>query len=473
MPVIIQSGTIVTAADTFKADILIEDESITIIGENLAVPAGAQVIDAAGKYVLPGGVDVHTHFDLPMFGTVSSDDHYTGHKAAAFGGTTTVIDFIPQELAPLQANVDAWHAKADAKAAIDFGFHMNISHLDDQVEAEIPGLVEQGITSLKVFTAYNHRMRLADDQIFRVMRIAKKHGMLTMVHAENGDVIELLVAEALAQHHTSPVWHARTRPAWGAVEAVLRSASLAATSEAPLYIVHMNVAGEVDMLAYAREQGVPVMGETCPQYLFFSEANLAQADGAKFVCSPPVRSEIDQMRLWEGLEDGTIQVLATDHCAFFFDGTKPILYEGKPIAIPGKELGNGDFTKIPNGLPGVGDRMPVFWSTAVAAGRITPNKFVELTSSNPAKIFGMYPRKGSLTPGADADILILDPNQRVNYGVAHSHQRTDYNLYEGWTLTGRIEKVILRGNVIVDGDSWHGYAGMGEFIYRKPFEHLI
>ncbi|MHB8932603.1 MAG: dihydropyrimidinase [Bellilinea sp.] len=473
MSVLIQSGTIITASDTFQADILVEGEHIAVIGNDLAVPPDAQVINAAGKFVLPGGIDVHTHFDLPMFGTVSSDDHYTGHKAAAFGGTTTVIDFIPQDLAPLQANVDAWHAKADAKAAIDFGFHMNISHLDEQVEAEIPGLIQQGITSLKVFTAYNQRMRLTDDQIFRVLRIAKKHGMLTMVHAENGDVIELLVAEALAQHRTSPVWHARTRPAWGAVEAVLRSASLAATSEAPLYIVHMNVAGEVDMLAYAREKGVPVMGETCPQYLFFSEDNLTQADGAKFVCSPPVRSEFDRMRLWEGLENGTIQVLSTDHCAFFFDGTKPILYEGKPIAIPGKELGNGDFTKIPNGLPGVGDRMPVFWSTAVAAGRITPNKFVELTSTNPAKIFGMYPRKGSLTPGADADILILDPNQKVNYGVALSHQRTDYNLYEGWTLTGRIEKVFLRGNLIVDGDSWHGYAGMGEFIYRKPFEHLI
>ncbi len=473
MSVVIKSGTILTAGDTFQADILIEGEQIKEIGRNLPIPAGAQVVDATGKYVMPGGVDVHTHFDLRMFGTVSSDDHYTGHKAAAFGGTTTVIDFIPQDLSPLQANVDAWHAKADPKAAVDFSFHMNISRLDAQVEAEIPGLVQQGITSLKVFTAYNNRMRLADDQILRVMRIAKKHGMLTLVHAENGDVIELLVAEALAQKHLEPVWHARTRPAWGAVEAVLRSASLSAESEAPLYIVHMNVAGEVDMLAYAREHGLPVMGETCPQYLFFSEDNLAQPDGAKFVCSPPLRSEIDQLRLWEGLQDGTIQVLATDHCAFFYDGSKPIQYEGKPVAIPGKELGRGDFTKIPNGLPGVGDRMQVFWSTAVAAGKITPNKFVELTSTNPAKIFGMYPQKGSLTPGADADILILDPNKQVKYGVAHSHQRTDYNLYEGWQLTGGIDQVFLRGKLIVDGDQWHGQAGMGRFIHRKTFEHLI
>jgi len=473
MTVVIQSGTILTASDTFVGDILIEGEKIKAIGRNFPIPENARVIDARGKYVMPGGVDAHCHFELPMFNTVSSDDHYTGHKAAAFGGTTTAIDFISQDLSPLVANVDAWHAKADHKAAIDFGFHMNISRLDDQVETEIPGLVDKGITSLKVFTAYNHRMRLMDDQIFKVMRIARENGLLTLVHAENGDVIELLVAEAQAQKHLDPVWHARTRPAWGAVEAVLRTASLSAETEAPLYIVHMNVAGEVDMLSYARSQGLSVMGETCPQYLFFTEDNLAQPDGAKFVCSPPLRSETDQIRLWEGLEDGTIQVLATDHCPFFYDGTRPILYEGQPVAIPGKELGNGDFTKIPNGLPGVGDRMPVFWSTAVATGRISPNKFVELTSTNPAKIFGMYPQKGSLTPGADADILILDPDKSVKYGVVHSRHRTDYNLYEGWELKGAVDKVFLRGNLIVDGSEWFGRPGMGQFIHRKPFEHLI
>jgi len=473
MTTIIRDGTIINAADTYQSDILIEGDRIAAIGKNFEPGTGTQVIDAAGKFVLPGGVDVHTHFDLPMAGTVSSDDHYTGHKAAAFGGTTTVIDFISQDFPSLQSCIDAWHAKADHKAAVDFGFHMNITHLDPQIEAEIPGLVKQGITSLKVFTAYNQRLRLRDDEIFRVLRIAKEYGLLTLVHAENGDVIELLVAEALASGKTAPVWHARTRPAWGAVEAVMRAASLSAISAAPMYIVHMNVGGEVDMLEYARDNGLSVMGETCPQYLFFTEDNLAQEDGAKFVCSPPLRGEPHQARLWQGIEDGTIQVLATDHCPFFFDGTRPISYEGKDIAIPGKELGKDDFTKIPNGLPGVGDRMPVFWSTGVATGRITPNRFVELTSTNPAKIFGMYPQKGNINPGADADLIILDPKKRMTYGTAHSAQRTDYNLYEGWDLDGVIEKVFLRGNLIVDEGQWHGKAGMGQFIHRKPFEDLI
>lgn len=473
MTTIIRNGTIITATDTYQGDILIEGERIAAIGKNFEAAADTDVIDASSKYVFPGGVDIHTHFDLPMAGTVSSDDHYTGHKAAAFGGTTTVIDFVSQDYPSLPSCVDAWHAKADQKAVVDYGFHMNITRLDSQVEADIPGLVKQGITSLKVFTAYNQRLRLRDDEIFQVLRIAKEHSLLTLVHAENGDVIELLVAEALAAGKTAPVWHARTRPAWGAVEAVLRASSLSAMSGAPMYIVHMNVAGEVDMLEYARENGLLVMGETCPQYLFFTEDNLTQSDGAKYVCSPPLRSEVDQARLWQGIEDGTIQVLATDHCPFFFNGARPILYEGSEISIPGKELGRDDFTKIPNGLPGVGDRLPVFWSTAVASGRISPNRFVELTSTNPAKIFGMYPRKGNVNPGADADLVILNPQRKLTYGAAHSAHRTDYNLYEGWELNGVIEKVLLRGKVIVDEGQWHGHAGMGQFIHRKPFEGLI
>jgi dihydropyrimidinase len=464
---LIKNGTIITAADTFKADLLIEGEQIRLIGSSLSAPPDALVIDASGKFLLPGGVDPHCHFDLPMFGTVSSDDHYTGHKAAAFGGTTTVMDFIVQEPQGLKPSVDLWLQKS-AKAAIDYSFHMNLTHLDDAIAAEIPALAEMGITTLKVFTAYNGRLRLDDGAIYKALRIARENGMLVMIHAENGDVIEQLISEALAAGHTSPEWHAHTRPAWTAIDASLRAAALAQMADAPMYIVHMNAGGEADMLQYARERGVPVMGETCPQYLFFTVEHLKRPDGAKWICSPPMRSEADNARLWKALADGTIQTVGTDHCAFFFDGSQPILYEGQEIAIPGKELGADDFTKIPNGLPGVQDRLPILWTTGVNSGKITPNQFVALTSTNPAKIFGLYPRKGALVPGADADVVIWDPAKKVTYGVAHSHQRTDYNLYEGWQLTGYPEKVFLRGKLIVDGEQWLGKSGDGQFLKRTP-----
>jgi len=294
-----------------------------------------------------------------------------------------------------------------------------------------------------------------------------------MIHAENGDVIDILIDEALKIGNKSPVWHARTRPAWGAVEAVLRGSALAAQAGAPLYIVHMNAAGEVDQLEYARNQGLPIMGETCPQYLFFSEENLEQADGAKWICSPPMRSKKDNTRLWEGLEKGIVKVVATDHCPFFFDGSKPIQYEGEKVAIPGKELGKDDFTKIPNGLPGVGDRMPVMWTTAVNTGRMTQNEFVAIHCTNPAKIFGLYPKKGSILAGSDADIVIWDPDKTVSYGVGSSHHRTDYNLYEGWRLKGFPVKVFSRGKLLVDGNSWYGKKGDGKFVHRKPFAEIL
>ncbi len=467
---IIKNGQLITASDTYTADLLVVGEKIDRIGVNLTEP-GAQVIDASGKFITPGGIDPHTHFDLPMFGTVSSDDHYTGHKAAAFGGTTTVMDFVSLDFPTLSESVEKWQSKAQ-KAAVDYSFHMNLTRLDDSLAAEIPSLREMGITTLKVFTAYNNRLRLDDGAIFRAMRIARDNGMLVMLHAENGDVIETMIAEALASGKISPEWHARTRPAWGAVEATLRAASLAAQADATLYVVHMNAAGEVDMLHYAREHGVKVMGETCPQYLFFTEDHLRRPDGAKWICSPPMRTSADNARLWDGLKNGTIQTIGTDHCPFYFDGAKPIVYEGKEIAIPGKELGKDDFTKIPNGLPGVQDRLPVLWTYGVRAGRITANQFVALTSTNPAKIFGLYPRKGTLLPGSDADLVIWDPERKVKYGVALSHQRTDYNLYEDWELVGYPEKVFLRGKMIVDGGQWHGKAGGGAFLKRETGEKL-
>jgi dihydropyrimidinase len=473
MSKILKGGTLITASETIEAEILIDGEKITAIGRDFPAKQDYEIIDCTGKLILPGGIDAHTHFDLPMFGTRSSDDHYTGHKAAAFGGTTTALDFISQDEPTLAGSVRAWHEKADPKAAIDYGFHMNITRFDDQIAKEIPDLVRKGITSVKVFSAYNNRLRLQDGEIFKVMRIAKKYGLLTMLHAENGDVIDILISEALEAGHLTPEWHALTRPAWGAVEAVLRGEALAAQAGAPLYIVHMNVGGEADQLAYARAQGLPVMGETCPQYLFFTIDDMRRPDGAKWVCSPPVREKKDNERLWTAICDGTIQVLATDHCPFFYDGSKPILYEGKEVAIPGKELGKDDFTKIPNGLPGVGDRLAVFWTSAVQSGKISPNQFVALTSTNPAKIFGLYPHKGTIMPGSDADLAIWDPKKQVTYGVRHSHQRTDYNLYDGFELKGYPEKVFLRGHMIVDGENWYGSAGMGKFIHREPFAAVL
>ena len=482
MPTLIKNGTLLTASETFEADILIEGERISLLGKNLQ-PPNAEVIDAVGKMILPGGIDPHVHLDLPMFGTVSSDDHYTGHKAAAFGGTTTAMDFVVLDSPPalstdevrfsgdFQYSVDLWLKKAE-KAAIDYSFHMNLTQFNEQIARDIPSLREMGIQTLKVFTAYNGRLRIDDGSIFKALQIAKENGMLVMAHCENGDVIETLTAQALASGKSTPEWHAWTRPAWGAVEATLRMAAMAEQVDSPIYIVHMNAAGEVDMLKYARERDVKVMGETCPQYLFFTLDHLRRPDGAKWICSPPMRTETDNARLWEGLSGGILQTIGTDHCPFYFDGSKPIAYEGQEIAIPGKELGKDDFTKIPNGLPGVQDRMPILWTYGVRAGHITPNQFVAYMCTNPAKIFGLYPRKGALIPGSDADLVIWDPEKRVKYGVAHSHQRTDYNLYEGWELVGYPEKVFLRGKLIVDGNAWKGAAGQGQFLKRGEGEIL-
>jgi dihydropyrimidinase len=470
MAILIKNGTLITASETYEADILIEDEKISLIGKDLHHP-NAEVIDATGKLIMPGGIDPHVHLDLPMFGTVSSDDHYTGHKAAAFGGTTTVMDFVVLETDGFQHSVEIWMKMAE-KAAIDYSFHMNLTRFDERLAKDIPLLREMGITTLKVFTAYNGRLRLDDGSIFKALRIARENGMLVMAHCENGDVIETLIPEALAAGHTSPEYHALTRPAWSAVEATLRLAAMAEQADSPVYIVHMNVANEVDMLKYARERGIKVMGETCPQYLFFTIDNLRRPDGAKWICSPPMRTRVDNARLWEGLSEGILQTIGTDHCPFFYNGTKPIVYEGREVAIPGKELGKDDFTKIPNGLPGIEDRLPVLWTTGVHSGKITANQFVAYNSTNPAKIFGLYPRKGALLAGSDADIAIWDPDKKVTYGVAHTHQRTDYNLYEGWELTGIPEKVLLRGKLIVDGETWLGRTGDGQFLKRGEGEVL-
>lgn len=471
MKTIIKNGTLVTAETSFQNDILIEDELIIQIAESIDVD-DADVIDAAGKLVLPGGVDPHVHLHLEMAGTVSSDDYYTGGKAAAFGGTTTVIDFVSHGPGTLEESVQAHRRFADSTTSIDYSSHMNITRFDDQVAKQIPGLRGLGISTIKVFTAYNNRLRINDGDVFKAMRIAGQNDILTMVHAENGDVIEVLIKEALQAGHTEPLWHALTRPGWGAVEASLRAFALAAQADAPVYLVHMNMAGEVDQLKYARSKSVYAMGETCPQYLFFTEENLQQPDGAKWICSPPMRSKNDNIGLWQGLEDGTIQVLATDHCPFFYNGQKTIEYEGQMVAIPGKELGKDNFTMIPNGLPGVGDRLPVFWTHGVATGRISPERFVALTSTNPAKIFGLYPQKGCLRPGSDADIAIWDPDLTIKYGVEVAQHRTDYNLYEGWNLKGMPTIVMQRGKILVNDGKWFGKPGQGRFLHRLSGEVL-
>ncbi|MDD2522048.1 MAG: dihydropyrimidinase [Anaerolineaceae bacterium] len=471
MQTLIIDGTIVTAEGRYKSNILIEDGIITRIGDSTEMDEG-WVIDAEDQLVLPGGVDPHVHLNLEMAGTVSSDDYYTGGKAAAFGGTTTVIDFVSQGPGSLEESVSAHRRFADSNTSIDYSSHMNITYFDDQVAEQIAGLPDLGITSIKVFTAYNDRLRINDGDVFRAMRVAGQNDILTMVHAENGDVIDLLIKEALQAGHTEPIWHALTRPGWGAVEASLRAFALAAQADAPVYLVHMNMAGEVDQLKYARSQGIYAMGETCPQYLFFNEENLLQTDGAKFVCSPPLRSKTDNAALWQGLEDGTIQVLATDHCPFFFNGQQAIEYEGEMVAIPGKELGKSDFTKIPNGLPGLGDRLPLLWTYGVLPGRISPERFVALTSTNPAKIFGLYPKKGTIQVGSDGDIAIWDPKLEIKYGVNVAQHRTDYNLYEGWKLKGMPTMVLQHGEILVENGAWYGKPGQGKFIERVSGEVL-
>lgn len=471
MKTLIKSGTIITDQLTQKADILIEGEKIVKISPDIDI-SDSKCIDALGKFILPGGVDAHVHLSLPMAGTISSDDHYSGGKAAAFGGTTTMIDFVSHDQGSLHENIERRRDEADPLVCIDYGLHMNITRYHPNLEDEVLNLQADGVSSIKVFTAYNQRLRLSDGDIFKVMRFAKKAGVLTMLHAENGDIIDILIDEALAKGHTSPIWHAKTRPAWGAVESSLRAFALSAQADTPLYLVHMNTAGEVDQLSYARQQGLKVMGETCPQYLFFTEDDLAKPDGAKWVCSPPMRTNIDNNRLWQGLENGILQTIATDHCPFFYDGTKPIVYEGKSIAIAGKELGKNDFTKIPNGLPGIGDRMPVIWTKAVQSGILTPNQFVALTATNPAKIFGIYPQKGTITEGSDADVVIWDPDKIIEYGINYSHTRTDYNLFEGWNLTGFPETVMLRGTVIVNKGNWMGKPGSGKYLHRNTGEVL-
>ncbi|MFN8439946.1 MAG: dihydropyrimidinase [Caldilineaceae bacterium] len=462
MGTLIKNGTIITASDTVQADVLIEGEKVALIGQKLP-SMGHQVIDAKGKYLLPGGIDVHTHLDMPFGGTVSSDDFFTGHQAAAFGATTTHIDFVIQSQGgTLKQALDTWHAKAEGKAAIDYGFHLAIADLRPDVMEEIPSLLNEGVTSLKVFMAYKGVLQIDDTTLFKTLLKAAEHGMLTMVHAENGDAIDVLVKQALDKGQHAPLYHAKTRPAALEGEATGRAIALAGVANAPLYVVHMTCEPSITQLELGRSKGYPVMGETCTQYMFCFEKDLARPgfEGAKFVCSPPMRTPADGELLWQSLRNGTLQVVSTDHCPFWFEG-------GKDGRLAGKELGKDSFAKIPNGCPGIENRMGVMWHHGVGGGHFSANRFVELMSTNPAKIFGLYPRKGTIAVGSDADIVIWDPKKKVTLSAANQHMNTDYSLYEGMKITGYTDKVLLRGKLIVEGDSWHGQRGSGQFLRRK------
>jgi len=458
MRTVIAGGTVVSASDTFLADVLIEGEKIISIGQQLS---GDTTIDATGKYVIPGGIDVHTHLDMPFGGTVASDDFFTGHRAAAFGGTTTHVDFaIQPKGASLRETLDLWHAKANGKAAIDYGFHLAITDLPDAVMQEIASVPEGGVTSLKLFMAYKGALMVDDATLFRAMEQAAQHGLLIMVHAENGDAIDILVRQALEAGHTEPKYHALTRPPELEAEATNRAIRLAEVTGAPLYVVHVTNAGAVEAIRLARGRGrAPIYGETCVQYFFFTKDDLARPgfEGAKWVCSPPYREKSDQEDLWRAVSVNELQVISTDHCDFWYEGGK----DGKPA---GKELGIGDFSKIPNGCPGIEDRMMVLYTQGVRAGRFSLNRWVELCCTNPAKLFGMYPQKGVLAPGSDADIVVWDPAAAHTISAKTQHQRTDYNLYEGMQMTGMPAVVLSRGRGLVQGDLWQG---AGRFIARQ------
>ena len=455
MSILITGGRIVTATDDYTGDIFIDGERVTTIGSSLSLPAD-QVIDAKGKLVIPGGIDVHTHLDMPFGGTTSADDFESGTIAAAFGGTTTIVDFaIQYKGQTLHHAWDTWMKKAEGKAAIDYGFHMIITDLSDQVETEMDAMVKQGVTSFKLFMAYPGVFMLDDASIFRAMRRTGKNGGTICMHAENGGVIDVLVKEALKNGQTAPKYHALTRPARAEGEATHRAIALAEIADVPVYIVHLSAAEALEMVTEARDRGLPAFAETCPQYLFLSYDNYEEPgfEGAKYVMSPPLRQQAAQDRLWRGLAFNDLQAISTDHC---------------PFCMKEKHLGNGDFSKIPNGAPGVETRMSLVYDGGVRSGRISLNRFVELTSTSPAKIFGMFPKKGTIAPGSDADIVIFDPNATTTLSARTHHMKVDYNPYEGRSVTGVTETVLSRGKVIIECGKFTGKAGAGSFLKRSP-----
>ena len=454
---LIKGGRIVTAVDDYMGDVLIEGETIRAIFAAGTMPAlDARIVDATGKLVIPGGIDAHTHLDMPFGGTTSADDFETGTIAAAHGGTTSIVDFAIQSKGQtLRDARDAWMKKAEGKAAIDYGFHMIITDLPDAVEKEMDVLVQEGVTSFKLFMAYRGVLMLDDGSIFRALLRTGQNGGTICMHAENGDVIDVLVRRAIADGHTAPKWHALTRPPRAEAEATYRAICLAEMADVPLYVVHLSAAEALERIAEARDRGLPMHAETCPQYLFLSYDNYEEPgfDGAKYVMSPPLRAKGNEEALWRGLRMNDLQAVSTDHCPFCMKEQK--------------ELGRGDFSKIPNGAPGIETRLSLLYDGGVVKNRISVNRFVELTSTSPAKIFGLFPKKGTIAPGSDADIVVFDPNRKLTLSAKTLHHRVDYTPYEGRVVQGATDTVISRGEVIVENGSFKGKAGRGSFLRRK------
>ncbi len=457
MSLLIKNGRIITAVDDYMADVYIEKDKVTLIGRSMEMEAD-QVIDATGKYVIPGGIDPHTHLDMPFGGTVSADDFETGTRAAAFGGTTTLIDFAIQTKghSTLEA-LDTWHAKADGKTAIDYGFHMIVTDMDDDRLHEMRALADAGVTSYKMFMAYPGVLYVDDGTIFRAMRKAGEDGTVVCMHAENGIVIDEIVKRAVAEGKTAPKYHALTRPTRMEAEGVHRAISIAEVAGVPVYIVHLSSSDALEQVTQARNRGVHAFAETCPQYLFldYSYYEKEGFEGAKYVMTPALRDKWNQDKLWRGLQFGDLCSVATDHCPFCFKDQK--------------ELGRNNFAQIPNGAPGVENRMSLVFNGGVVQERISVNKFVQLTSTAAAKMFGLFPKKGTIAVGSDADIVVFDPNRKetisVNNPCTH-HMNVDYNTYEGFEVTGFSDTVISRGKVIVKDNTYLGRKGDGAFLKR-------
>src|SRR5438045_3217599 len=453
MKTLIRNGRVVTAVDDYRADILIDGETVSTIGAKLDVEAD-RVIDADGRLVIPGGIDPHTRIEVPFGCTLSSAVFRTGTTAAAHGGTTSIIDFAVQYKGQsLIEGIDNWHKKAEGKTVIDYGFHLITTELEDKQIEEMYTVMDEGVTSFKMFMAYPGVFLVDDATIFRAMSAAGQRGGLICMHAENGIVINEIIKHALEKGHTAPKYHALTRPTVAEAEGVHRAIAIAEMAESPVYIVHLSCADALNQVREARDRGIPAFAETCPQYLFLSIDNYDESgfDGAKYVMTPPLREKWNQDELWKGLKMDDLQVISTDHCPFCMKEQK--------------ELGKDDFTKIPNGAPGVEHRVSLIYN-GVVENRISLNRFVELTSTAAAKMFGLFPKKGTIAVGSDADIVIFDANKEQTLSVKTHHMNVDYSAYEGRKIKGVVETVLSRGSVVIDKGAFKGESGAGQFLKR-------